>query len=108
MNRNLLRCSFLDAELTDTQKKRIIQSTKRTLLDKGLPNDEMTVSSYLYFGSIRTETYINKNDRIWVLDDGAKEAREFAVSTDAANIMALSTPLVRHYVVHFKNIVIEK
>jgi len=108
MNRNLLRCSFLDGELTDTLKKRIIQSTKRTLLDKGLPNDETTVSSYLHFGSIRTETYINKNDRIWVLDDGAKEAREFAVSTDAANIMALSTPLVRQYVVHFKNIEIEK
>lgn len=104
MNRNLQRCVFLEEAPSEEFKQRLTQATKRELLNRGLPNDEHTVGLYLQFGSVTTETYKNENDRIWILDSTGKQAREFSKSTDAANIMALTKPLVRHYVVHFKNV----
>lgn len=104
MHRNLQRCIFLDDAPNDELKQRLTLATKRELLNLGLPNDEHTVSLYLQFGSVTTETYKNENDRIWILDLAGKQAREFSKSTDAANIMALTKPLVRHYVVYFKNL----
>jgi uncharacterized protein len=107
MNRNLQRCVFLEDAPSEEFKQRLTQATKRELLNRGLPNDEHTVNLYLQFGSVTTETYKNENDRIWILDGTGKQAREFSKSTDAANIMALTKPLVRHYVVHFKNLSIK-
>ncbi len=104
LHRNLLRCTFLDHKLTQVQKDILIKNTKRALLDSGLPNDDATVELYLTFGTVSTETYINEHDHIWILDDSNKQAVEFSTVTDSKNMLTLTKPLVRNYVIHLKNV----
>lgn len=104
LHRDLLRCTYLDHKLTQVQKDQLIKRTKRALLDLGLPNDDATVDLYLTFGSVSTETYINEHDHIWILDDSSMQAVEFSTVTDSKNMLALTKPLVRNYVIHLKNV----
>jgi HD superfamily phosphohydrolase len=104
LNRNLLRCTFLEKQESEIQKKEMIKATKRVLLDAGLPNDDATVHLYLQFGSVSTETYKNENDRIWILDDSSKQAVEFSNVAETKNISVLTKPLIRHYVIHHKKV----
>lgn len=104
LHRDLLRCTYLDHKLTQVQKDQLIKRTKRALLDLGLPNDDATVDLYLTFGSVSTETYINEHDHIWILDDTSMQAVEFSTVTDSKNMLALTKPLVRNYVIHLKNV----
>jgi uncharacterized protein len=104
LNRNLLRCTFLDQRESEAFKKEMVKATKRVLLDSGLPNDDATVDLYLQFDSVSTDTYKNENDRIWILDDANKQAIEFSTVSDAKNISVLTKPLIRHYVIHHKKV----
>lgn len=106
LNRNLLRCTFFDEKESERQRIKMIQATKRVLLDSGLPNDDATVNLYLQFGSVSTDTYKNENDRIWILDDSSKQAVEFSTVSEAQNVTSLIKPLIRHYVIHHKNVAV--
>lgn len=106
LNRNLLRCTFFDEKESERQKIKMIQATKRVLLDSGLPNDDATVNLYLQFGSVSTDTYKNENDRIWILDDSSKQAVEFSTVSEAQNVTSLIKPLIRHYVIHHKKVTV--
>lgn len=106
LNRNLLRCTFLDEKESERQRIKMIQATKRMLLDSGLPNDDATVNLYLQFGSLSTDTYKNENDRIWILDDSSKQAVEFSTVSEIQNVTSITKPLIRHYVIHLKNVAV--
>jgi HD superfamily phosphohydrolase len=102
LNRDLFRTTFLDGEadqeLIDTVRNQTIDELKSL----GLPNAEEQAHLYFKFEVNKTEAYKYRNESIWILDDN--EAIEFSKAADTKSIIALTEPLVRHYVVHLKSI----
>jgi HD superfamily phosphohydrolase len=103
LDRDLGRTVFLSGPPSDELKEAIRKETVRWLQKRGLPDDDVTVSSYLHFGSSYTEAYKYQKDSIFILDE-LKNKVEFSVAADTRHIVALTEPVVKHYVITPKDI----
>jgi len=104
LNRNLFRTSFIDQPPSEELTQRVQKETFEHLTGAGLNISPEEADYYYKFDVNKTEAYKYKNESIWILDD--QEAIEFSKAADTKNIIALTEPLVRHYVVHLKSITI--
>ena len=103
LNRKLLRTTFIRKSATTTFKKKMEEQTKNLLIHKKLPHDDETLSYYLCFDQSSTEAYKYKRDSIHILDDDNRVI-EFSMAADTKNIIALTEPVIKNYVVHLKDI----
>lgn len=74
------------------------------MVESGFPITKEQAAYYYQFDVNKTEAYKYRNESIWILDDN--EAIEFSKAADTKNIIALTEPIVRHFVVHLKSITI--
>lgn len=100
LNRDLFRTTFLDAPPTEELINDVQQQTIEHLQALGINANEQAAGYYFKFEINKTEAYKYRNESIWILDDN--EAIEFSKAADTKNIIALTEPLVRYYVVHPK------
>lgn len=104
LNRNLFRTSFLEKKLTQAQKNDIKIKTQKALKKLGLTVGEEHLKYYLGFEQSYSEAYKYKNESIWILEN--EKAIEFSKAAETKNIIALTEPVVKHYCVHLKSIII--
>lgn len=102
LNRQLFRTTFLKGEPTEKQKNDIAKKTAKVLKKSGLPHDEDAVSYYHFYDKSSSEAYKYQNDSIWILNN-EEQAVEFSRAADTKNIIALTQPVVKHYVTHLKD-----
>ncbi len=102
LNRDLFRTTFLEQEPNQELIDEVHQKTEEELKRLKLPITDNAVNYYYKFETNKTEAYKYRNESIWILDDN--EAIEFSKAADTKSIIALTKPLVRHYVVHLKSI----
>lgn len=101
LNRSLFRTTFIPKKaggklVFDIQKK-----TQKHLAESGLPSDELSASFYFKADQSYSEAYKYENEGIWILDNQDR-AVEFSKAADTKNIIALTTPVVKPYIVHLK------
>jgi hypothetical protein len=102
LNRDLFRTTFLESdageELIDSVHKQTVALLKK---QKRPHSDE---DARYYYSNNRTllEAYKYANESIWILDDD--EIIEFSKAADTQSILALTKPVVKHYVVHLKDV----
>jgi len=101
LNRHLPRTTFLKQKPTAAYKEKMKQKTTRFLEDCGLPSNDDALSYYLHFDQNYSEAYKYQQESIWILNDEGV-AVEFSKAADTKNIIALTEPVVKHYVVHPK------
>jgi HD superfamily phosphohydrolase len=104
LNRDLFRTTFLDPKPNDQIREEVRHKTYQSLVESGFPITKEQASYYFQFDVNKTEAYKYRNESIWILDDN--EAIEFSKAADTKNIIALTEPIVRHFVVHLKSITI--
>ncbi|WP_445666324.1 HD domain-containing protein [Fodinibius sp. AD559] len=102
-SRKLFRTTFLDQKPSKKIKKKVLTKTQKVLKQKGLPHDEETASYYYSFDESYSEAYQYENEGIWILEE-KDNAVEFSKAADTKNIIALTEPVVKPYVVHLKDI----
>ncbi len=102
LNRQLFRTTFLKGEPTEKQKNDISKKTAKVLKKSGLPYDDDAVSYYHFYDKSSSEAYKYQNDSIWILNN-EEQAVEFSRAADTKNIIALTKPVVKHYVAHLKD-----
>lgn len=102
-SRKLFRTTFLKNKSTQKLKQLIKSQTKKILKKRGLPNDEKSASFYYAFDKSYSEAYQYEEEGIWILEEKNK-AVEFSKAADTKNIIALTQPVVKPYVVHLKEI----
>ena len=68
-----------------------------------LPSTKQAASYYYSFDESYSEAYRYENEGIWILEQKDK-AVEFSKAADTKNIIALTEPVVKPYVVHLKSI----
>lgn len=102
LNRSLFRTTFLDKSPTKKLLNELRQKTQKHLLKSGLDVTEDELEYYYKFAQDKTEAYRYKNESIWILEN--ENAIEFSKAADTKNIIALTEPVVRNYVVHLKEI----
>lgn len=81
----------------------LVERTKQALESKGLPNDDNSVSYYLFKDSIVNEAYRFESEGIWVMEDD-KTAVEFSRASETRSISALTQQVVKPYIVHLKDV----
>lgn len=101
--RSLFRTTFLDEQPSAKLKNNIKAKTQKTLKKKGLPYDDSAASYFFSFDESYSEAYRYENEGIWILEEKDK-AVEFSKAADTKNIIALTEPVVKPYVVHLKEI----
>lgn len=102
LNRDLFRTSFFEREPSPKQIDEIIVKTKASLKAQGLPYSDESASYYYNLDRSFSEAYKYKNESIWILDDG--KAIEFSKAADTKNIIALTEPVIKNYIVHLKTV----
>jgi hypothetical protein len=102
-SRKLFRTTFLENKSTKKVKQKIKSQTKNILEKRGLPHDEDSASFYYAFDQSYSEAYQYEQEGIWILEEKDK-AVEFSKAADTKNIIALTQPVVKPYVVHLKEI----
>lgn len=103
LNRDFFRTTFLEGKPQKEQYDKWKKKTEIALKKEGLPCNEHTVASYLFYDFSQSEAYTYQNEGIWILQDN-KLAVEFSRASDNQHIKALIKPVIRHYVVHLKSI----
>jgi len=103
LNRKLFRTRFLDKKPSEELQEKARIKTANYLKKRGLPYDENSVSYYLFFDYSQSEAYKYQNDSIWILDHN-DQAVEFSKAADTKNIIALTQPVVKHYMSYLKGI----
>lgn len=103
LNRSLFRTTFLEKKPGDAYLEKIRKRTRNALKKNGLPSDKDALSCYLYLGRSYSEAYKYENEGIWILDENEK-AVEFSRAADTKNIIALTKPVVKPYLVHLKEV----
>jgi len=104
-SRSLFRTTFLDNKPTDDLRKRVHYKTQKKLKEQGMPSDNDAIDYFYSFDVSYSEAYRYKNEGIWILENDG-EAVEFSKAADTQNIIALTKPVVKPYVVHLKSIAI--
>lgn len=104
LNRDLFRTTFIEPKPSELLKEEVLEKTYKHLVESGFPITKEQAAYYYQFDVNKTEAYKYRNESIWILDDN--EAIEFSKAADTKNIIALTEPIVRHFVVHLKSITI--
>src|SRR6056297_2596173 len=102
-SRALFRTTFLKSGKTQKLENKIKSKTKSLLKKRGLPHDDESASYYYDFDQSYSEAYKYENEGIWILEEQNK-AVEFSKAADTKNIIALTQPVVKPYVVHLKGL----
>jgi hypothetical protein len=102
-SRKLFRTTFLENKSTQKVKRQIKTQTKQLLKKGGLPSDDESAAIYYAFDQSYSEAYQYEEEGIWILEEKNK-AVEFSKAADTKNIIALTQPVVKPYVVHLKEI----
>jgi len=102
-SRKLFRTTFLEGKSTPKIKKQIKDQTRKLLKKRNLPHDEKSAAFYYAFDQSYSEAYQYEEESIWILENKNK-AVEFSKAADTKNIIALTQPVVKPYVVHLKEI----
>ena len=105
--RSLFRTTFLNSKPSKKFANRVKGKTQQSLKSKGLPYDDEAASYYYAFDESYSEAYRYENEGIWILEEKDK-AIEFSKAADTQNIIALTEPVVKPYVVHLKDIDIKQ
>lgn len=105
--RSLFRTTFLDTQPTKELREQVKTKTQNVLKKRGLPYDEAAARYYFSFDESYSEAYRYENEGIWILEEKDK-AVEFSKAADTQNIIALTQPVVKPYVVHLKAIDVKK
>lgn len=103
LNRHLFRTTFFKKSPSKQQINDLNRKTREALKRLRLPSDEDSASYYLFFDHSESEAYKYQNDSIWIMEDD-HHIVEFSKAADTKNIIALTEPVVKHYVVHLKEI----
>lgn len=101
--RKLFRTTFLDKKASKKIRQKVLTKTQKVLKNRGLPYDEETAGYYYSFDKSFSEAYQYEKEGIWILED-TDNAVEFSKAADTKNIIALTEPVVKPYVVHLKDI----
>ena len=101
--RTLFRTTFLDKKPSAGLKAKVEAKTQKSLKKKGLPHDEHAAKYYFSFDESFSEAYRYESEGIWILEEKDR-AVEFSKAADTENIIALTEPVVKPYVVHLKDI----
>ena len=102
-SRKLFRTTFLDQNPSGSVKKNVLTKTQKVLKKRGLPYDEKIANYYFAFDERYSEAYQYEKEGIWILEE-KDNAIEFSKAADTKNIIALTEPVVKPYVVHLKDI----
>ncbi len=103
LNRDFFRTTFLDKKPSEKQIRLWKQKTARELEQMGVSPSDTIVDCYLFYDYSLSEAYTYQTEGIWILQ-GDDVAVEFSKASDSKHIMALTTPVIKHYVVHLKSI----
>ena len=101
--RRLFRTTFLDGQPSQKLANKVQTKTQAALKKMGLPHDESAANYFYSFDESYSEAYHYENEGIWILEQKDK-AVEFSKAADTKNIIALTEPVVKPYVVHLKSI----
>ena len=102
-SRKLFRTTFLENKSPHKVRKQVKSQTRNILKQRGLPHDDKATSFYYAFDKSYSEAYQYEEEGIWILE-GKNRAVEFSKAADTKNIIALTQPVVKPYVVHLKEI----
>jgi HD superfamily phosphohydrolase len=102
-SRSLFRTTFLNSQPSKKLIRKVKTKTQKSLKKKGLPYDDAAADYYFSFDESYSEAYRYENEGIWILESKDK-AIEFSKAADTQNIIALTEPVVKPYVVHLKDI----
>lgn len=103
LNRDLFRTTFTKKTANEKVMSGYRQKTIHQLKQLGLPHDDEALSYYLFQDYSHNEAYKYENESIWILEND-NTAIEFSKASDTQNIKALTTTVVKHYMVHLKGI----
>ncbi|TVR15917.1 MAG: HD domain-containing protein [Balneolaceae bacterium] len=103
LNRRLYRTRFADLKTRDSLAEDVHKKTSKYLKKSGFPHDELSTKYYYDLNESYSEAYKYENESIWILDDEQK-AVEFSKAADTKHIIALTTPVVKPYLVHLKEL----
>lgn len=103
LNRKYFRTTFLDKKPSESQIVKWKEKTAEVLKKTGLPADDHVIECYLFHDFSQSEAYTYQNEGIWILQKD-EVAVEFSKASDSRHIMALTKPVIKHYVVHLKDI----
>ena len=101
--RSLFRTTFLETEPTEDFKQKVRTKTQKSLKQRGLPYNQKAADYFYSFDESYSEAYRYENEGIWILEK-INKAVEFSKAADTQNIIALTQPVVKPYVVHLKDI----
>lgn len=101
--RRLFRTTFLENKSKKKVRQAIKSQTRQILKQRGLPHDDASASYYYDFDKSYSEAYQYEEEGIWILEE-KNRAIEFSKAADTKNIIALTQPVVKPYVVHLKQI----
>jgi len=102
-SRTLFRTTFLDKKPGKKLVSTVHSKTQQYLESQDLPHDDPSVRYYYSFDESYSEAYRYEKEGIWILEE-QDEAVEFSKAADTKNIIALTEPVVKPYVVHLKDI----
>ena len=102
-SRTLFRTTFLDKKPGKNFISKVQSKTQQYLERQDLPHDDRSARYYYCFDESYSEAYRYEKEGIWILED-QDEAVEFSKAADTKNIIALTEPVVKPYVVHLKDI----
>jgi uncharacterized protein len=103
LNRSLFRTTFLPGKPSKKILDDVLKQTRIHLDRLGLPSDKQSASYYFKADQSYSEAYKYENEGIWILDDNER-AVEFSKAADTKNIIALTAPVVKPYIVHLKDV----
>jgi len=106
-SRTLFRTTFLKEHPSEDLVDQVEHKTRKSLRRYNLPDHSEAVRYYYAFDESSSEAYRYENEGIWILEDEDK-AVEFSKAADTKNIIALTKPVVKPYVVHLKEIEVEE
>lgn len=105
--RTLFRTTFLKRKPSKKLLNQVRTKTQNYLKAHDLPHDEHAASHYYSFDESYSEAYRYESEGIWILEEKDK-AVEFSKAADTKNIIALTQPVVKPYVVHLKAFDVEQ
>lgn len=106
-SRTLFRTTFLKQKPGKELIQQVESKTQEVLKSRNLPHDPESAGYYYRFDKSYSEAYRYENEGIWILEDKDK-AIEFSKAADTKNIIALTQPVVKPYVVHLKEIDVDE
>lgn len=102
-SRRLFRTTFFDGMPSKTVQQTAIKKTSEWLKRNGLPADSESICNYFAFGESYSEAYRYEEEEIYILE-AENKITEFSKAADTRNIIALTQPVVKPYLVHLKEI----